>query len=375
MPITNIVIGLLFGDEGKGITTDFLCEKDNFRNKIVIRFSGGQQAGHNVRIGDITHIHSNFGSGTLRGVPSYFSEHTVIYPVTIYREQKVLESKGVKPKLYIHPSANVSTPYDIAYNRIMEAKNRHGSCGMGIGATMVRSENTGYQLKAIDLTNINVFKAKLNNIQRYYSSKLSFNDRLEFVKYVDEEMKFFFNAIDKLDFSVKNYNFLNQFSELIFEGSQGILLDMDHGFFPNVTYANTTSKNALEICEKLSIPKNQIEIHYVSRCYQTRHGNGWMSNEEGVELINNKDEINVHNEWQLGLRLGEIDYDLINYAINIDSIYSEGIKKALVMTCLDQRPGFKVDYSKIIYENRYSFDKIYESYSSDSKDFNRKYHY
>jgi adenylosuccinate synthase len=65
-------------------------------NPIVIRYSGGQQAGHTVMYNGVKHIHSNFGSGSLRGVPTYFSEHTTIYPVTIARELKVLKGKGVE---------------------------------------------------------------------------------------------------------------------------------------------------------------------------------------------------------------------------------------------------------------------------------------
>jgi adenylosuccinate synthase len=81
----KIVVGLGFGDEGKGITTDWLCSQN--QKSIVIRFSGGQQAGHTVMIGDDKkHIHSNYGSGTLRGVPSYFSEHCSIYLPTLWTE-------------------------------------------------------------------------------------------------------------------------------------------------------------------------------------------------------------------------------------------------------------------------------------------------
>ena len=66
----QIVVGLGFGDEGKGITTDYLCSQN--ANSLVVRFSGGQQCGHNVCLGELSHVHSNFGSGTLRGVPSFF---------------------------------------------------------------------------------------------------------------------------------------------------------------------------------------------------------------------------------------------------------------------------------------------------------------
>jgi adenylosuccinate synthase len=92
----KIIIGLGFGDEGKGITTDYLCSQYP-DGSIVVRFSGGQQAGHTVIHNGIKHVHSNFGSGTLRNIPSYFSEHCTVYPNTIKKERSVLLSKGIDP--------------------------------------------------------------------------------------------------------------------------------------------------------------------------------------------------------------------------------------------------------------------------------------
>lgn len=364
----KIIIDLGFGDSGKGITTDFLC-RQNPEHTIVVRFSGGQQAGHNVKIGNVSHVHSNYGSGTLRGVPSYFSEHCTIYPVTMLRERVNLRKKGIEPVVYVHPLVNVTTPADIAYNRIREKKLKHGSCGLGVGATMTRNLNSGYKLFGIDLTNKTVLNQKLRSIYNYYINLLGDNeeDIKEFNGVFSDELNYFDFSLEKLTFNIKSYDFLNFFDTIIFEGSQGIMLDMDHGIFPNVTYSNTTSKNALEICKKLNI--SDIEIYYPTRCYQTRHGNGWMSNQENITLINNENEINVFNEWQKDFKIGEIDYDLLNYALDVDNIYSEGIKKSLVVTCLDQRPDFKFDYSKL----NTVFNHIFESYSPDSNNFKKLY--
>jgi len=360
-----VVVGTGFGDEGKGITTDFLCSKTT--SNIVVRFSGGQQAGHNVKIGEVSHIHSNFGSGTLRGVPSFFSEHCTIYPLTIYRERRFLIDKGVRPTLYIHPLVNVTTPADIAYNRVREKKLNHGSCGLGVGATMSRNINTGYKLFGVDLTNDTILFKKIQKIYEYYHDLISGEYTDEQLKYFEDEYKmemfYFENAIKRLPFFIKSYDFLKEFKNVIFEGSQGILLDMDHGIFPNVTYSNTTSKNALTICKKIGIL--DIEIYYPTRCYHTRHGEGWMSNNEKIELINTENEINVFNEWQGNFKVGEMDYDLLNYALDVDDIYSVGLKKNLVVTCLDQRPGFKFDYNKL----NMKFEKIFNSFSPDSIDF------
>ena len=212
---------------------------------------------------------------------------------------------------------------------------------------MKRSLETPYKLYAIDFKYPHVVRAKLKNIERYYLDLVNNQhyDVRSFINMFEEELEHFQRQIERNLFEIAPYDFLTFYDELIFEGSQGILLDMDHGFFPNVTYANTTSKNAIEICNKLNIDP---EIWYVTRCYQTRHGNGWMSNTGAIELINTEEEINKFNDWQGIFRIQEIDYDLINYAIEIDANYcTTAISKNLMVTCLDQRPDFKFDYDRI----------------------------
>lgn len=350
MKRASIVLGLGFGDEGKGITTNNLCSRA--AHPIVIRFSGGQQAGHTVMRNGIKHVHSSFGAGTLDGVPSYFSEHCTFYLNTIVREKKILYDKGIEaPKLILHPLAKVTTPYDVAYNRAMELMNKHGSCGLGVAATMKRNLETGYKMTALDLKFPQIALRKLKGIQIYYADIMhkTGSDLMwdEYSKYVAENLPLFEeNMKYKLPFLVRDYNFLNRFDDFIFEGSQGILLDMDHGIFPNVTFANTTSKNALEICARLKVPHAQI--YYVTRCYQTRHGRGWMSKEDnGIQLVNNHEEINTYNQWQEGFRIGELDYNLLEYSISVDKIYRNkyGVdtSASLVVSCLDQRPDFEFD--------------------------------
>jgi adenylosuccinate synthase len=359
----SIVLGLAFGDEGKGITTDYLCSLNPNSKKIVVRFSGGHQAGHCVRVGDKTHIFSNFGSGTLRGIPSYFSEHCTIYPITMSKELQVLRNLGIEPTYYVHPLAKLTTPMDGVYNRMQEKRNNHGSCGVGIGTTMNRHLNTGYKLYVMDLMYDKVFYEKLRNIENYYVSLLSNEEKTNFLQECDKIMPVYEEALRNIDkLKTMWYQKLTQYDHIIFEGSQGILLDMDHGFFPNVTYANTTSKNAVEICKILDI--SYIETYYVTRCYQTRHGNGWMSNSNQIELINNEEETNVTNEWQGRFKISEIDYKLLRHALAIDLLYTPTQLLNLVVTCLDQRPEFILDE-----DFRDYFFHVYGSFSKDSKDF------
>jgi adenylosuccinate synthase len=364
MSNAKIVVGLIWGDEGKGITTDFLSSKDP-SDTIVVRFSGGQQAGHNVKIDGVSHVHSSYGSGTLRGVPSYFSHYCTIYPVTMYREAVELYEKNVHPEHYIHPLINVTTPADVAYNRLTAPKTKHGSCGLGVGATMKRNIETPYKVYGVDLLHKETLSEKVKSVYQYYRELIG-NDhpRLKELKELYESELFYFNKyIDKIQFNIQSYDFLKEYKNIVFEGSQGIMLDMDHGIFPHVTYSNTTSKNAIKIARDLGI--NDIEIFYVTRCYQTRHGAGWMSNQDEIKLINTDDEINKYNEWQEDFKISEIDYDLLNQSFEIDNIYSEGIPKNLVVTCLDQREGFVFDYSKL----KTDFKQVFNSYSPDSQEF------
>lgn len=356
----EIIVDLMFGDGGKGITVDHRSSLNPKDKTIVVRYTGGHQAGHSVHADGKSHIFSNYGSGGFWGIPTYFTEHCTMYPVTRWNELNVLKEKMEEPLVFYHPLVKVTTPYDVVYNRIVEKMNNHGSCGLGIGATMARNNDTGYKLYTIDLLNKGVLKAKMDQIYGYYRNKLN-GHTLLYDEMCKKEVAAFYKALDNLDIKIASYDTLTSYDFLIFEGAQGVLLDMNHGIFPNVTYGNTTSKNALEVCEKIGV--TDIELFYVTRCYQTRHGNGWMSNNDPIELIRNEHEINVYNEWQGNFKTGEIDYDLLNYSIAVDSIYSKNAIRNLVVTCLDQRPEFNFEYTKL---KNVTFDKIYNSYSPDS---------
>lgn len=137
---------------------------------------------------------------------------------------------------------------------------------------------------------------------------------------------------------------------------------MNFGVFPYVTYANTTSKNAMEILDYLEVEDRSI--FYITRSYSTRHGNGPFK-ERKLDLINNEEEINVYNHWQKELKVAPIDYNKLEYAIKADKLFSSKYKHSLVVTCMDQVPigTFNAGYIKCF------FDNILESHSPYSKDF------
>ena len=346
--IAKIVLDCAFGDAGKGVVTDNLCHNalNLGCNVLIVRFSGGQQAGHTVIRDGKKHIFSSFGAGSLEGVPTFFTEDTTMYLPNLINEYNVLRLLGVNPILKIHPLAMITTPYDIAYNRVKErAESKHGSCGLGIGATMHRNNSTPFKLYTVDFEYPELLRAKLRKIKDFYYETVKKEDAFTYEDELSNIEDMFYDNIEDHKktpyFTIGTHNCISKDTQVIFEGSQGIMLDMDHGVFPNVTYANTTCKNAMKYVKKWNLP---AEIYYVSRCYTTRHGKGWMPKLNSIELINNKEEINVWNPWQEEFKFCEFSYDLINHAMLIDSSYHEyKLKKNLVITCLDQRPDFTID--------------------------------
>ena len=312
------IIGLQFGDEGKGITTDYHVSKSVY--PLVIRYSGGQQAGHQVRVGDTRHIFSNFGSGTLRGADTYWSKFCTVDPIGMMNEYIVLLEKGILPTLYIDERCPVTTPYDAYHNQSVETVNQHGSCGIGVGATMGREEDF-YSLTVGDLFTPSILKTKLQSIEKYYNhtNRISIDS---FLRSVDHLMDS--NHIQKC-YGIPE----NGYTEHIFEGSQGLLLDQHYGFFPNVTRANVGTTNILELSD-------DIELYLVTRAYQTRHGNGFMTNEDIPHNIKkNEHETNLTNKYQGKFRRTILDLDLLEYAINKDEYIRFSKNKTLVITCLD----------------------------------------
>ena len=168
MKKVKVVIGAGMGDEGKGLFVDYLCSL--LINPLVIRFSGGQQAGHTVICNGMRHVFSNFGSGTMRDAPTFWSRFCTVDPIGICNELEDLRGIGLNPMLMIDPRCPITTPYDKSYNCNLNAGNRHGSCCVGVGATFER-EKMHYSLLFGDLYYPMIFKNKLDMIVNYYSSK------------------------------------------------------------------------------------------------------------------------------------------------------------------------------------------------------------
>lgn len=321
------VIGAGFGDEGKGLVTSFLSGYK--KDCLVVRYSGGHNAGHTVyQDGKIPHVFSNYGSGTFNRVPSYFSEHCTMEPVGLLNEYEKLKNvHHCEPIIYIDKNCKVTTPFDVHDNIKKEKVNRHGSVGVGLGSTHQREEDF-YSLTFLDILYENVLKEKVKNIGHYYKGS----------RVTDKHLNVFYECCkDIREKMIQKNVYLSDglpefFDTYVFEGSQGLLLDQNYGFFPNVTRSNTGTKNILSMIPKEAI----LEIYLVTRAYQTRHGNGFMTNEDLPHNIKvNPDETNVTHKHQGNFRRSLLDVSLLQYAIEKDSyINSYGLKR-LVITCLD----------------------------------------
>jgi adenylosuccinate synthase len=163
----------------------------------------------------------------------------------------------------------------------------------------------------------------------------------------------------------------------IFEGSQGLLLDKNIGFFPHVTRANTGTQNLLSL-----LGHETLSTYLVTRAYQTRHGDGPFSNEAIPHNISkNPNETNITNTYQGALRIALLDVSLLEYAINKDDYLRTTKNKSLVITCLDHiQNEHRFTYQNaIIYckdqaefvkriSNILNISNVYISSSEDSKD-------
>lgn len=339
----DIVIGLGFGDEGKGFVVDKLCADKP--DAAVIRFAGGHQCGHNVDHGTYSHIFSNFGSGTLRGCKTIWWKDCTVDPVGFCKELNALDNIGKSPEILIHPACPVVTPFD-KMETCHGSYVKNGTTGTGFGATVKRHEEGKYQIFAIDLLYPDILYRKLQGVKEYYGFG-DWNDDAKITKITNDFL--YYAKTTSLFVSTKAaiHTTLQTRNNLIFEGNQGVLLDRDHGFFPNVTRAKTISNAVKPILDLLHIGDKGIDIHLVSRCYATRHGKGFLAMENMCEKlnINNPNETNDDSGMQGKFRIAPVSLDMLSYAIRLDRSMREfTASEHLVFTCMDQVDTTKFPY-------------------------------
>ena len=344
------VIGAAFGDEGKGLMTDYLAAKQP-ENTVIVRFNGGAQAGHTVVTpANKRHVFKHFGSGSLVSCPTFLSEFFICNPILFHQEFLQLNAYNLQPKVYVHANAIVSTPYDMMINQIAEEvrnNNRHGSCGVGINETVERNLVEEFALTVQDLSNKQSLKAKLKHIQEAWVAKRldilgikeisrAWQKRLDsagIMEYFLSEADFF---IEKCILSENTV--LNGFQTIIFEGAQGLLLDEVKGFFPHVTRSSTGLENITKIATDIGIAT--VDVFYMTRAYLTRHGTGPLPFEiRELPYSSIVDATNIPNLHQGALRFAWLNLDLLTQAIfsDLEDVQATiSIKPHLVVTCMDQ---------------------------------------
>lgn len=367
--IADIVIGMGYGDEGKGARTHKLARLSAYY-PLVIRFGGGHQVGHTVYDGNRLYEHHNLGSGTMANVPTYYSEYCAVNPYGVLSELE--DFPDINASLYYHPKAMIATPYDVSANQELEAINKHGSVGVGFGQTIKRN-NANYHLYCIDIANKEFFMAKMNSIRKYYidngidvpcDPETSHED---FYKVCNEFYNHRFVHVKPLNAIKHLYN------HFIFEGHQGVLLDMDYGVFPHVTFSKTTPYNALQICKSIGI--SNVNIHLMTRVYHTRHGNGPFI-EEDIQLFNNECETNHTNPYQGRFKKSPFQKNLYEFAVEavVADVAEFDINPTYipVITCCDQVGNDVV--INVEYQIKYTLIKAtYEYLNANIKNIEKTY--
>ncbi len=312
----NAVIGLGFGDEGKGHVVDYLSSI--LPNSTVLRFSGGPQAGHQVITDSkVSHVFSHFGSGTLQGSPTIWTRYCPTNPIAFMNEYDDLKRKGINPTIAIMGGSPIITPYEIRWNKEFQDK-QSSSCEKGIFATYQR-EKDQHSIIFQDLYYPSVLRHKLSLLAEYYTFTIA-PDLLEM---------FYMACKEIIQVTVPTIN-NSLLQDAIFEGSQGLLLDQTFGFFPYVTPANTGLTNILDSTE---LTPKEITTWLVTRAYQTRHGNGPMSPIHSNKIKPNPYEQNMDTGSQGKFRTTLLDLELLKYAYNLDVLPQT--KRNVVITCLD----------------------------------------
>lgn len=355
-PITreaSVVIGAGYGDEGKGLTTDFLASRaataEDPSTALAVRFNGGAQAGHTVHEGGRRHVFGHVGSGAFSGAETFLSRFFVCHPMVFPRELAELEALGVNPVVRVDPSAPVTVPYDVMINQALETargNGRHGSCGIGFGETIEREEN-GFALHVADLRDALVLRERLERIRAVHlparlaqfglpalDKRLLADTIID--RFIEDSSEFLDRVhIEPIERAVQNRT-------VIFEGAQGLLLDMDYGAFPHVTRSNTGLRNVVELASDAGL--TALDVHHITRAYVTRHGAGPLVHEQpGKPFDAIIDETNAPNAWQGNLRYGWLDLDVLADAVEWDFGTADGAlirDRGLVVTCLDQVPAW-----------------------------------
>ena len=272
-----VVLGSQWGDEGKGKIVDLLTE----RAAAVVRFQGGHNAGHTLVIGDETTVLHLIPSGVLReGVMCLIGNGVVLSPSALFKEVEELEARGIpaSERIKISAACPLILPYHIALDQAREVargKTAIGTTGRGIGPCY-EDKVSRRGIRLADLTDEAAFKEKLAGVMEYHNFSLKNYFKADEVSYEEvlaEIMSYrerLLSMVADIPAMLDGYRKAGQ--NIMFEGAQGTLLDIDQGTYPYVTSSNTTAGGA---CTGSGIGPGDLDYMLgITKAYTTRVGAG-----------------------------------------------------------------------------------------------------
>jgi adenylosuccinate synthase len=366
------IIGLQWGDEGKGKIVDYLS-KDY---KIIVRFQGGPNAGHTVYVNNKKYIFHQLPSGLIWGNKKGIISSGVVLDLETLKKE-IEQIKDIDFKLIIDYRTNIILPYHKLEDELEEKLGGIGSTKKGISQAY-RDKFARIGIRVFDILDENRLRKAL--IKNY-----EFNKHLLKSKFNFEIMPF----EEVYEYLLSYKNFIKEFSgdaqieilkekkSILFEGAQGTLLDITFGTYPYVTSSNTITSSIGVGC---GIPLNLIEEHIgVFKAYTTRVGNGPFPTELNDEIGNYlREEGNEYGSTTgRPRRCGWLDLVLLKYAIDINGINKIILTKIDVLfglkeiklcvayeyngKIIDFPPIYDLENVKPIYKNLKGFDNLNES--------------
>ena len=332
------IVGAQWGDEGKGKITDFFAGEADY----VVRFHGGNNAGHTVIVNGETYKLHLIPSGVLYDHPtSIIGNGVVIDPAALIKEIKYLQAKGVDPKLKVSDRAHIILPYhiemDIALTQY-QGNLAAGSTKRGI-APVYGDKMYRHGIRMIDLLEPEVFKEKLEkafNFNLTIIKAFGHSSDLNKDKIYNEYVKFGeFLAPYISDVSVDLYNSYQKGESILFEGAQGISLDVDHGVYPHTTSSNTVAGH---ISSGTGVTFGEINrIIGVTKAYLSRVGQSPLPSElNGVEAETLRDKGGEYGTTTgRPRRVGWLDLVQVRQAVRTNGLTE------IVLTKLDILSGFE----------------------------------
>lgn len=371
-----IVLGAQWGDEGKGKMTDYLAESA----EVVVRFQGGNNAGHTVEVGDRQYKLHLIPSGILHDDKlNVIGNGVVVDPKALFEEISYLEGEGVKvtpEKLIVSDRAQLIMPYHKVLDALKEkarGKNDIGTTGKGIGPCYTdKVERCG--IRVCDLLHEEVFESLLRDNMKAkndYITKVLGGEALD-VEEILKEYKVYAEKIRPFvkDTSVAVYNSIKADKNVLFEGAQGMLLDIDHGSYPYVTSSNTTAGG---VSNGVGVGPTMITNAIgIAKAYTTRVGKGpfptELEDETGEWIRQKGHEYGVTTGRSR--RCGWLDLVIVKSAARVSGLTSLAVTKIDTLAGLEKLKvcvGYKlngevIDYFPASLEDVAACEPIYEEF-------------